>query len=54
VLTGGYEWVGPTTTGITALELDGHGKIARLTSMWDGARVSRDDLVSLAAAAVEE
>jgi hypothetical protein len=54
VLTGGYEWVGPTTTGITALELDGHGKITRLTSMWDGARVSRDDLVSLAAAAVEE
>lgn len=56
VLNGGYEWTGegPVRRGITALELDKHGRISRLTTMWDGSRISRDTLITLAGAAIED
>ncbi|GAA4538671.1 nuclear transport factor 2 family protein [Amycolatopsis samaneae] len=53
VLSGGYEWTGPDGFGITALELDDEARISRLTSTWNGALVTPDTLLELAAAAIE-
>jgi limonene-1,2-epoxide hydrolase len=55
-LGGGYEWTNFTLfpTGVSAIELDPWGKITRLSSMWDGARVGAEVLHGLAAAAVKE
>lgn len=53
---GGYEWTaanGPVPRGVTALELDGSGKITRLTAMWDGSLVDDSTLISLAQKAIE-
>jgi len=50
---GGFEWqAGPAyretvRRGITALALDDDGKITRLTTVWDGAMVSKSDLETL-------
>jgi hypothetical protein len=44
---GGYEWTAgvdtghPGLPGVTALELDGNGKIFRITSAWDASAISR-------------
>lgn len=56
VVNGGYEWSadGPVKLGITALETNRDGKITRMTSVWDGSRISRDALITLAGATVEE
>lgn len=53
---GGYEWTasdGPVPRGVIALELDGWGKITRLTAMWDGSQVDDSTLVSLSQKAIE-
>ncbi|MFF0083078.1 nuclear transport factor 2 family protein [Streptomyces canus] len=54
-LGGAYEWTasGVVPRGVTTLELDPWGRIARLDAMWDGARVDEDTLLALARAAVE-
>jgi hypothetical protein len=51
---GGFEWIAAAASkqlpGVTALELDGQGKITRLTSVYDGRQLSRellDELVTL-------
>nr|WP_052478108.1 hypothetical protein [Kibdelosporangium sp. MJ126-NF4]CEL16177.1 hypothetical protein [Kibdelosporangium sp. MJ126-NF4]CTQ94102.1 hypothetical protein [Kibdelosporangium sp. MJ126-NF4] len=56
VLNGGYEWTaeGPVRRGIAALELDRQGLVTRFTAQWDGSRISRDALITLVGAAVEE
>ncbi len=52
---GGYEWraAGIVPRGFTAVELDGAGRITRLTAMWDGARVTDDHLLTIARGAIE-
>jgi hypothetical protein len=52
---GGYEWTasGAVPRGVNTIELDADGRITAFASMWDGARVTDDHLVRLAAAAVE-
>jgi hypothetical protein len=52
---GGYEWTAPGAVprGVNTLELDGQGRITGFASMWDGARVTDDHLLRLAAAAIE-
>jgi hypothetical protein len=53
---GGYEWTasdGPVPRGVIALELDGWGKITRLTAMWDGSLVDDSTLVALSRKAIE-
>jgi hypothetical protein len=54
---GGFEWTAGGMTdggtdftglrGVTALELDDQGRIARLTSAWDGAVAGREALVAI-------
>ncbi|NMO51498.1 hypothetical protein HH310_09880 [Actinoplanes sp. TBRC 11911] len=46
---GGFEWTaaGRALPGITALELDDDGRIARMTSTWDGGARDTDALVTL-------
>lgn len=53
---GGYEWAasdGPVPRGVIALELDGWGKITRLTAMWDGSLVDDSTLIALSGKAIE-
>ncbi|WP_369034015.1 hypothetical protein [Streptomyces adonidis] len=53
---GGYEWTasdGPVPRGVIALELDGWGKITRLTTMWDGSLVDDSTLIALSRTAIE-
>ncbi|MET8029946.1 hypothetical protein [Streptomyces avermitilis] len=55
-LGGGYEWTrgsGAVRRGVTALELDGDGRISRYTSVWDGSLVSDDQLSRLQALVIE-
>ncbi|MGF7235191.1 MAG: hypothetical protein ACQSGP_09555 [Frankia sp.] len=40
--------------GVVALELDGWGKITRLTAIWDGALADDSTLISLARTAIEQ
>jgi hypothetical protein len=51
VAGGGFEWIaGPDRTvagGITALEIDAHGLVSRLTSVYDGRHLSDSDRRSL-------
>ena len=54
---GGYEWTasnGAVPRGVVALELDGWGKITRLTAMWDGSLVDDATLIALARTAIEQ
>jgi hypothetical protein len=55
---GGFEWIaGPSSKqlpGVTALELDGDGKITRLTNVYDGRQQSREILDELAALSIEQ
>ncbi|WP_326835264.1 hypothetical protein VSH64_10110 [Amycolatopsis rhabdoformis] len=47
---GGYEWINPATPadhGVVALELDSARKISRLTTVWDGSRLSDDAMTVL-------
>lgn len=47
---GGYEWANTRVAaryGGTALELDNAGRITRLTTVWDGSRVDRNQLADL-------
>ena len=40
---GAYEWTnsrGPVPRGVSALELNARGRIARLSSIWDGSLVN--------------
>ncbi len=55
VSSGGYEWTtgGVFPTGVTSIELDQWGGISRLSSMWNGARLSPEAMLDLAKAAVE-
>jgi hypothetical protein len=39
--------------GFTALELDSHGRITRLTAVWDGTLVDDQTLVTMAGKAIE-
>ncbi|MGW6930573.1 hypothetical protein ACWGE0_10950 [Lentzea sp. NPDC054927] len=53
---GGYEWTAAgkaVPRGLNALELDSHGKITRLTAVWDGTLVTDQSLISLAQKAIE-
>ena len=53
---GGYEWKTDGQTvpnGITALELDGCGLITRLTTVWDGSRMSDSAIQAQAALSIE-
>jgi hypothetical protein len=56
-LGGGFEWVsGPSSrelSGVTALELDGHGKITRLTIVYDGRQLTPETLQKFAALSIE-
>ncbi|MFI5753234.1 hypothetical protein ACIBBE_47295 [Streptomyces sp. NPDC051644] len=55
-LGGGYEWTrrsGPVKRGVTALELDGDGRISRFTSVWDGSLLSDDQLSRMQALTIE-
>lgn len=56
-LGGGFEWFGspsgPVSAGITALELDGYGRIIRLTTVYDGRHLRDTDRRSLAALPTE-
>jgi limonene-1,2-epoxide hydrolase len=54
-LGGGYEWTanGTVKRGITAIKLDGNGKITGLEAMWDGSLLDDEALLSLAKAAIE-
>ncbi|MEU3982312.1 hypothetical protein AB0F77_19780 [Streptomyces sp. NPDC026672] len=54
-LGGGYEWAaaGPVPRGLNALELDVHGRITRLTAVWDGTLVDDDTLLTMARRAIE-
>ncbi|MFG2422721.1 hypothetical protein ACGFWD_27200 [Streptomyces sp. NPDC048448] len=52
---GGFEWVNPASAaprGITALELDGHGLVTRMTSVWDGSLWPADAIGALQAATI--
>jgi ketosteroid isomerase-like protein len=57
---GGYEWVaapafGATVRhGVTALVLDRDGRIARLTTVWDGAMIGDTELQALVLLAVDK
>jgi hypothetical protein len=54
---GGYEWVngaGPIPRGVSALELNGHGEISRLSSMWDGSLVQPSWLTRRMTQAIEQ
>ncbi|MEX5712737.1 hypothetical protein AB1484_31850, partial [Parafrankia sp. FMc6] len=54
---GGYEWTASNSAvprGVVALELDGWGKITRLTAMWDGSLVDDSTLISLGRTAIEQ
>jgi len=54
---GGYEWTasnGVVPRGIVGLELDGWGKITRLTALWDGSLITDSTLNSLAHTAIEQ
>lgn len=50
---GGYEWKSSPAYsatvkhGVTALEVDQDGKISRLTTVWDGATISDEDMKAL-------
>jgi hypothetical protein len=54
---GGFEWIAPAASkqlpGVTALELDGEGKITRLTSVYDGRQLSPELLDELATLSIE-
>ena len=51
---GGYEWKrGEEECGITCLELDEEGAIARLTTVWNGARMGDDEFAALLAKGAE-
>jgi hypothetical protein len=53
---GGYEWQidgQPTRNGITALELDSSGLITRLSTVWDGSRISDSAIQALVALSIE-
>jgi hypothetical protein len=53
---GGYEWKADGSQvprGFSALELDAHGKITRLTAVWDGTLVGDQALLTLAQKAIE-
>jgi len=56
---GGYEWKSSPACsatvkhGITALELDEDGKISRLTTVWDGAMISDEDVKALMVLSLE-
>lgn len=56
-LGGGFEWVsGPSSrelSGVTALELDGDGKITRLTIVYDGRQLTPETLEKFAALSIE-
>lgn len=53
---GAYEWIGApgavSRNGITALELNYHGEITRLTTVWDTSRASNATLVALTGLAI--
>ncbi|MDT3439300.1 hypothetical protein [Pseudofrankia sp. BMG5.37] len=54
---GGYEWTASNSAvprGVVALELDGWGRITRLTAMWDGSLVDDSTLISLARTTIEQ
>ena len=54
---GGYEWTASNSAvprGVIALELDGWGKITRLTALWDGSLVDDSTLIALARTAIEQ
>lgn len=47
---GGYEWRAPSVqvrNGMVALELDGAGRISRLTTVWDGSRYDDGQMSAL-------
>ncbi|MPY56005.1 nuclear transport factor 2-like protein [Streptomyces spongiae] len=47
---GGFEWMRPNGTpthGIVSFELDSQQKITRLTSMWDGSRLTDAQILTL-------
>jgi hypothetical protein len=53
---GGYEWINTRSRvprGVTAVALDRHGLITRLTSIWDGSLVTPDWLQKCAALTTE-
>jgi hypothetical protein len=54
-LGGGYEWKanGIVPRGVNVLELDDQGQISNFESVWDGSRLNDDELLRLAAAAIE-
>jgi hypothetical protein len=56
-LGGGFEWVGGPSSGelsgVTALELNGDGKITRLTVVYDGRQLAADSLAKFAALSLE-
>jgi hypothetical protein len=56
-LGGGFEWVAPQSAGvdagITALELDGEGRISRLTTVYDGRQLAPEARRALALLALE-
>jgi hypothetical protein len=54
---GGYEWAAPGAAvprGAVALELDAHGRISRLTTVWDGSLVTTDGLLAMLALTIGE
>ena len=56
---GGFEWQtapryrASLRRGATAIELDSEGKVSRLTTVWDGAMLSADEVKGLAVLAIE-
>jgi hypothetical protein len=56
-LGGGFEWVsGPSSrqlSGVTAIELDGAGKVTRLTTVYDGRQLTPETLEKFAALSLE-
>jgi hypothetical protein len=55
---GAYEWIGSsvsgTPNGITALELDYHGQITGLFTVWDSSRTSNKTLEALVGFSIAE
>jgi len=56
---GGFEWQASPAyqksvrRGITAITLDSEGKVSRLTTVWDGAILPRDEVKALALLSIE-
>jgi ketosteroid isomerase-like protein len=51
---GAYEWAGADRVpgGVIVLELDGESRIAALTSVWDGSRITDDELADMVSLSV--